>query len=148
MRLEGLLLVAVLTAAAPAWADAAADAAAIRGAARGMGGGVQRRDAGPVGDLFADDLVSVVPDAPNAGKAEVCARLARVLARDDVRFAYRPEIDEVLVWGDHAAVRLDWVLTPKAARPRRAGSGDRPLPPRPGWRLADHPIHRFLLGVI
>ena len=85
MRPEGLLAAVVLAVAAPVWADAAADAAAIRGRLEGWAAAFNAGDAGPVCDLFADDLISVVPDAPDAGKAEVCAGLARVLARDDAR---------------------------------------------------------------
>ena len=84
----------------PMRAQEGADAAAIRGRLEGWAAAFNAGDAARVCDLFADDLISVVPDAPDAGKAEVCARLARILARDDARFAYRPEIDEVLVWGD------------------------------------------------
>ncbi len=67
------------------------------------------------GHLFAEDLVSVVAGAPEAGKAVVCERLARVLAREDVRLLYVVDIHEVLVWGDNAVVRLDWTLTTEAA---------------------------------
>jgi len=96
---------------AAALGDAAADDAAIRARLAGWAEAFNARDAGRVCDLFAEDLVSVVTDAPDAGKAAVCERLARLLARDDRRFGYAVDIDEVLVWGDHAAVRLNWTLT-------------------------------------
>jgi uncharacterized protein (TIGR02246 family) len=91
--------------------DEAADDAAIRARLAGWAEAFNAQDAAGVCELFAEDLVSVVPDAPDAGKAAVCDRLARLLARTDRRFRYEVDIDEVLVWGDHAAVRLDWTLT-------------------------------------
>ena len=62
-------------------------------------------------DLFAPDLISTVPDADDAGRDAVCARLARLLARNDASFRYTPEIQEIIVSGDLAAVRLIWTLT-------------------------------------
>jgi steroid delta-isomerase len=103
--------------ATPALADAAVDAAAIRGRLLGWAEAFNARQAGPVCDLFAEDLVSVVPDAPDAGKQEVCDRLAQLLARGEFRLTYTVAIDEVLVWGDHAAVRLDWTLTDASVDP-------------------------------
>jgi steroid delta-isomerase len=110
--------VAILTAlAAPALGDAAADAAAIRGRLLGWAQAFNAREAAPVCDLFAEDLISVVPDAPDAGKREVCDHLALVLSREEIRLSYSVAIDEILVWGDHAAVRLDWTLTDAGVDP-------------------------------
>ncbi len=112
MRCSPVAALAVMvTLAGPVAADAGSDEAAIRARLSGWAEAFNRRDADTVCELFAEDLISVVPDAPDAGKAAVCDRLARLLARDDRSFAYAVEIDEVLVWGDHAAVRLDWTLT-------------------------------------
>ena len=70
-----------------------------------------RRDADGACDLFAQDLVSTVPGALEAGKDAVCARLAKVLSKTDVSLQYRPDIREIIVSGDTAAVRLFWILT-------------------------------------
>jgi uncharacterized protein (TIGR02246 family) len=94
-----------------ALADAASDAAAIEARLTGWAQAFNARNADGVCELFAGDLISVVPGAPEAGKATVCGRLAVLLAREDARFTYEVDIDEVLVWGDNAAVRLNWTLT-------------------------------------
>lgn len=80
-----------------------------------------RRDVAGVCDLFADDLVSMVPDAPDAGRDAVCARLADVLARPDLKLAYEPDIREILVSGDLAVVRLYWTLTTEREGVRSVG---------------------------
>ncbi|MBA3323877.1 MAG: nuclear transport factor 2 family protein [Rhodobacteraceae bacterium] len=104
------VLVSALLAAGAAVADPAQDAAAIRARLLGWAEAFNARDAGGVCEVFAADLISVVPDAPDAGKAAVCERLARLLEQDDRRFSYDADVEEVLVWGDHAAVRLTWTL--------------------------------------
>lgn len=109
----GLLALALST-AGPARADPAADEAAIRDRLLGWAASFNAGDADAVCDLFAADLVSVVRGAPDAGKAVVCARLARALAQDGVRLAYAVEIHEVLISGAIAVVRLDWTMTAEA----------------------------------
>jgi uncharacterized protein (TIGR02246 family) len=125
--------------ASAALADAMADAAAIRSRLMGWAEAFNAREAGTVCELFAEDLVSVVPGAPDAGKQAVCDRLARLLAREDFRLAYSVEIDEILVWGDHAAVRLDWTLTDASAEPpattRERGIGLFRRDPDGVWRI-------------
>ncbi|MBP7001832.1 nuclear transport factor 2 family protein [Amaricoccus sp.] len=106
---------ALAVAASAARADVASDEAAIRMRLEGWAAAFNARDADTVCDLFADDLVSVVEGAPDAGKAAVCARLAAALAREGVRLAYAVDIHEVLVLDGHAIVRLDWTLTAEAA---------------------------------
>lgn len=114
---RGAMALALAFAASGAAADTDLDTAAeaaIRGRLEGWAAAFNARDAAGVCDLFAEDLVSVVPEAPDAGKAAVCDRLARLLARDDRRFGYAVEIEEVLVWGERAAVRLNWTLSVEA----------------------------------
>jgi len=69
------------------------------------------RDIAGVCDLFSSDLISSVPGAIAAGRDEVCTRLANVLAKPNVTLRYRPQIDEIIVSGDIAVVRLIWELT-------------------------------------
>ena len=107
MRRGALVLLAVAF-AGPAAADAEAE---IRDRLVGWAAAFNRGDAAAACDLFAEDVVAVVRGAPDGDKAAVCGRLERTLAATDRRLAYRPAVDEVLVWGDHAVVRVTWTLT-------------------------------------
>ena len=69
------------------------------------------RDGVGVCDIFASDLVSTVPGALNAGRTAVCERLAALLAEPSLRLRYRLDIEEIIVSGDIAVVRLSWTLT-------------------------------------
>jgi steroid delta-isomerase len=111
--LARLLMLLCLAAAlpAPASADELADKAAIVARLQGWADAFNARDAAGACDLFAPDLVSTVEGIEADGRDAVCARLARLLARDAPRFHYAPDIREVIVSGDLAVVRLFWTLT-------------------------------------
>jgi uncharacterized protein (TIGR02246 family) len=107
------LAVAVLVAASvsrPALADAASDEAAIRARLQAWADAFNARDAEGACALFAEDVVATVRGTPDSGKAEICGRLRQALARPEPILSYTPEIHEVLVAGDLAAVRLTWTL--------------------------------------
>lgn len=107
-----LLLAFVLIAGAlPARADRASDRAAIAARLQGWAAAFNARDAAGACDLFAPDLVSMVPGAPEAGRDAVCKRLAAALAKPDMRLRYSPEICDIIVSGDIAVARLFWTLT-------------------------------------
>jgi steroid delta-isomerase len=106
-----VLAAGLLVLAGPAFGDAAADAAAIRARLEGWAAAFNAQDVAGACELFAEDVVAVVQGAPDRDKAAVCVQLAAALAPSDRRLAYAPEIAEVLVWGDHAVVRLTWTLT-------------------------------------
>ena len=68
------------------------------------------RDSAEVSDLFSPDLISTVQDAQDAGRDAVCSRLTGMLARTDLQLSYSPDIQEIIVSGDLAAVRMIWTL--------------------------------------
>lgn len=111
-----LVMLAALAASTPAAGGApGADEAAIIARLQGWAAAFNARDAAGACDLFAPDLVSIVPDAPPAGKEEVCARLRHALALPGRELRYEPDIREVIVSGDLAVVRLFWELTVRKA---------------------------------
>src|SRR5690606_34477965 len=72
----------------------------------------------PVCDLFAKDVVLSFPGGPDRDWKTMCDGFARLFAGGAPTLRYDPpEIEEVLVSGDLAAVRVVWTL-------RRAPSGD------------------------
>lgn len=112
-RLCVLICVCLSTAtmAAPARADASADSAAIARRLHQWAADFNVKNSAGTCDLFAPTLISTVPDAPDAGREVVCARLATLLARTDAQFHYGVDIHEIIVSGDIAVVRLTWTLT-------------------------------------
>ncbi|MCK9512165.1 MAG: nuclear transport factor 2 family protein [Pigmentiphaga sp.] len=97
--------------APPTWADVAADKAAISQRLQAWATAFNARDAVGACDLFAPDLIATVQGAPDADRDTVCQRLAALLAKADVTARYHPEIQEIIVAGDLAVVRLIWTLT-------------------------------------
>lgn len=97
--------------ATTAFADHASDDASIRVRLQRWAEAFNARDANAVRELFADDLRSVVPGAPEGDKQAVCGRLRKLLEQTDRKLRYTPEIHEVLVSGDLAIVRLTWTLS-------------------------------------
>ena len=63
--------------------------------------------------LFARDLRYDYRGFPERGFEDVCALLQRSLADPSKRYTYDLQINEVMVSGDMAAVRLVWTLTIK-----------------------------------
>ncbi len=108
--LIGICLLSVGT-AVPAHADLNADKAAISSRLYQWADAFNARDRAGTCDLFAPDLISTVSGAPDAGRDVVCARLAALLAKPDMQFHYSPDIQEIIVSGDIAVVRLIWTLT-------------------------------------
>jgi steroid delta-isomerase len=133
MRRE-LLLALVL--AGPAQAD---DAAAIRARLEAWAAAFNAGDAAGACELFAEDLVAIVQGAPDRDKAAACAALEEALTRDDRRLGYAPDVAEVLVWGDHAVVRLTWTLTVEqqgaASRTEERGLDVFRREPDGAWRI-------------
>ncbi len=110
----GTALLASLTGAPPSAGaeDQAGIEAALRARFDAWAEAFNRRDTAAVCDLFAEDLVSVVRGAPDAGKAEVCERLGAALADTNRDLTYAPAIEEILPMppGDMALVRVTWTL--------------------------------------
>ena len=96
---------------APALADAEADKAAIAARLGAWAEAFNARDASRSCDLFAADLVSSMRGRPDEGRDAVCRRIASALADRGVTLRYTPDIEEILVSGDLAVVRLVWAVT-------------------------------------
>lgn len=62
-------------------------------------------------DLFSQRLVSDYRGQDEAGYATRCRLLERAIDNPVHQFHYDPAIKEVMVAGDLAIVRLDWILT-------------------------------------
>ena len=88
----------------PARANADADKAAITKRLYKWADAFNARDSAGVCDLFSPNLISTCADAQDAGRDAVCGRLARLLARTDLQLSYSPDIQEIIVSGDLAAV--------------------------------------------
>jgi steroid delta-isomerase len=91
------------------------DEAAIRGRLTAWTTAFNQRQGDQVCDLFADDVISMVRGAPNGDKASICKQLRDALGRPDPKLSYANDIQEVLVSGDLAVVRLTWTLTSESA---------------------------------
>ena len=62
--------------------------------------------------MFAPDLVATVPEGLDSSRDALCARLNDLLANSELQLHYdNPDIREIIVSGDIAAVRLFWTLT-------------------------------------
>jgi len=67
------------------------------------------RDLDAVCGLFAPDVVLLHPDSPDRDHATMCKGFAATFARKDRTIHYDPPaIEEILVDGDLAVVRLVW----------------------------------------
>jgi uncharacterized protein (TIGR02246 family) len=105
----GLASLAACSAAVSAPPTRDADASAIRAALEQWPQDWNDRDTEAVCGLFAPDVVLSVPSAPDRDFGAMCAGFAEVFARSDETIRYDPPaIDEILVDGDLATVRLTW----------------------------------------
>ena len=112
-RLATLAVLAAL--ATPALADPAADEAAIRQRLIDWTAAFNARDAAGACDLFAPDLAYAVQDLARGDHATMCGNFARLFAKPGVALRYDPPmIDEIIIEGDLAVVRLTWTLTTEA----------------------------------
>lgn len=66
-------------------------------------------------ELFAPDLVSSYQGRADLDHAGICTLLTRALAVPDRTLRYEVEIQDILVDGDLAAVRLIWIFEVKTA---------------------------------
>ena len=108
IRLVAGIALAFLSLAAPALAD---DAAEVRARLEGWAKAFNEGRTQEACELFSKDLVSDVQGQAEAGYAERCAVLSRVMNDPDRSFSYSPDIKEVILAGDLAVVRLTWTLT-------------------------------------
>ena len=108
-----LCLSGFLAAMAPAsaFADVEADKAAIAARLVAWTDAFNARDAARACDIFSADLVSTMRGRPDEGRAAVCRRIAAALGDRRLTMRYAPEIEEIIVSGDLAVVRLVWSVT-------------------------------------
>jgi len=109
------LILAVAT-VATAHADEAADKAAIMERLHRWTADFNANDPVGVCDLFAPDLIYSIPEVARGTRETLCANLAAILAKSDIKLRYtNPDVHEIVVAGDVAVVRLTWTLTTEAA---------------------------------
>jgi uncharacterized protein (TIGR02246 family) len=100
--------VLAVAAVGSAQADVEADKAAIAARLQDFTAAFNARDAAGACDIFAPDLVSTMRGRPDNGREAVCKRIAAALADRTKTMIYAPDIEEIIVSGDLAAVRLIW----------------------------------------
>ena len=62
--------------------------------------------------LFADDVVLAYPGSPERGYQQFCDQMRQLFDSPSHKYSYdAPDVQEVVVDGDLAAVRLIWKLT-------------------------------------
>ena len=107
------LLAGLVCAVAPssAFADVETDKAAIAARLTAWSDAFNARDASGACDLFSADLVSTMRGRSDEGRDGVCRRIAAALADRGLTMRYAPQIEEILVSGDLAVVRLVWSVT-------------------------------------
>ena len=104
-----------------------------------------RKTSTAVCDLFAPDLRYVVDDILDGTRDLLCGNIDKILATPGLTLRYaEPAIDEILVSGDLAVVRLTWTLTAEKSGVRDVTTEEgmdifRRAPER---RLVDRPLHR------
>ena len=95
----------------PGWADTADSVQKeIRGALEAWRTAFNERSDQQVCDLFARDLVANYEGEPERDYASLCQMLQEVLQDRERTYRYSLQINEILVYGDSAVVRLVWTL--------------------------------------
>lgn len=101
-----ILIFALVAIVPPAWAqevDRAAEAAAIRKIDEDWVAAVKRKDAAAVGQIYAEDAVFMVPNAPqHAGRDKVTEAWAGLMGLPNVELSFAPTTVEVSQSGDMA----------------------------------------------
>lgn len=96
--------------------DAAADERRIVEALEGFPVAIAARDVDAACDLFAEDAILVYPGTPDRDRDAFCRGLNERLGDADFTLSYEPpEIQQVVIDGDTAAVRLIWTGTATSA---------------------------------
>ena len=103
---------AVLTApfGPPGWADTVDSSQGIRDALEAWRTAFNERRDQQVCDLFARDLVANYEGEPERDYASLCQILQEALQDRERTYRYSLQINEILIYGDSAVVRLVWTL--------------------------------------
>jgi len=92
----------------------------IRSAIENWRSAFNARDEDRVCALFAPDLVANYQGEPERDYASLCEMLRAAVRAPDVIYRYSVEINEIVVYGETAVVRLVWALEiEKAGSPRQ-----------------------------
>jgi uncharacterized protein (TIGR02246 family) len=95
----------------PGWAETADSAQnEIRAALEAWRTAFNARDDVQVCDLFARDIVANFEGEPERDYASLCQLLQEALRDRERTYRYSLNINEILVYGDSAVVRLVWTL--------------------------------------
>ncbi len=108
-RLLAFLLLGLAPAAAVAGGDT--EKAAITARLTEWANAFNARDASKSCDLFSAELISTMRGRPDEGRDAVCQRIAAALADRNFSLRYAARIEEVILSGDLAVVRLVWSVT-------------------------------------
>lgn len=93
------------------WADGAEAAQQqIRAALEKWQTAFNERDDERVCDLFAQDVVANYEGEPERDYASLCQMLQTAVQDGERKYRYSSKINEILVYGDSAVVRLVWTL--------------------------------------
>jgi len=107
-----LALVALLAPASCAAADATLTARnEIRAALEKWTKAFNARDSSKVCALFAPDLIANYQGQPQRNYRSLCAQLQRSVGDPATSYHYDLDLQEIIVSGDLAVVRLIWTLT-------------------------------------
>ncbi|HUY39570.1 MAG TPA: DUF4440 domain-containing protein [Candidatus Binataceae bacterium] len=114
-EIAALLIAGVLLAMLAPTASAAAHSAAssreeIRVALETWTKEFNTRDTGHV-SLFAPDLISNYQGQPETHYSSLCTQLKKSLSDPATSYHYVPNLHEIIVSGEMAAVRLTWMIT-------------------------------------
>jgi ketosteroid isomerase-like protein len=92
--------------------DPELDRAAIENALRQWSVDFNAENVDGVCGLFAVDVVLVYPDSPDRDHQQFCDQMRYLFDDPTKTFSYAaPDVDEVLVDGGLATVRLNWTMT-------------------------------------
>jgi ketosteroid isomerase-like protein len=102
---------ALATPLAPAWAVTAETAQnEIRGALEKWRSAFNDRDEQQVCDIFAADVIANYEGEPERDYASLCQMLQTTVRDRERTYRYSLKINDILVYGDTAVVRLVWTL--------------------------------------
>ncbi len=92
----------------------------IRAAIENWRSAFNARDEDRVCALFAPDLVANYQDEPEQDYDSLCEMLRAALRDPDFTYRYSVEVNEIVVYGETAVVRLVWALEiEKAGSPKK-----------------------------
>jgi uncharacterized protein (TIGR02246 family) len=92
----------------------------IRSAIENWRAAFNARDEERLCALFTPDLVANYQGEPERDHASLCEMLREAIRDPDVTYRYSVEIDEIVVYGETAIVRLVWALEiEKAGSPKQ-----------------------------